>query len=195
MGWWTRAPGDGAFWDRLARAGPDAAAAVRAAVEASDAEAPGPIGVRELHADLLGPVDRLLARLMAEDPASPEGAELLGFRERLHAAAAEAARVLDLYERVGAHATGFIEIENDFLFDSARDLFAIGYNVSELRRDASFYDLLASEARLASFVGIADGELPQAHWFALGRQLTTSPAGPVLLSWSGSMFEYLCRSW
>ena len=83
------------------------------------------------------------------------------------------------------------EIDTSFLFDPTRDLLTIGFNVSELRRDTSFYDLLASEARLASFVGIADGELPQEHWFALGRQLTSSAGGPLLLSWSGSMFEYL----
>ena len=71
------------------------------------------------------------------------------------------------------------------------DLLAIGYNVDDRRLDASFYDLLASEARLASFVGIAQGRLPQEHWFALGRLLTATRAGPVLISWSGSMFEYL----
>ena len=59
------------------------------------------------------------------------------------------------------------------------------------RRDTSYYDLLASEARLCSFVGIAQGQLPQESWFALGRLLTTAGGEPVLLSWSGSMFEYL----
>ena len=59
---------------------------------------------------------------------------------------------------------------------AARHLFAIGYNVDERRLDASFYDLLASEARLASFVAIAQGKLPQEHWFALGRLLTTPAA-------------------
>ena len=73
----------------------------------------------------------------------------------------------------------------------ARHLLAIGYNVGERRRDASYYDLLASEARLASFVAIAQGQLPQESWFALGRLLTTTGGEPVLLSWSGSMFEYL----
>ncbi len=81
--------------------------------------------------------------------------------------------------------------EYDFLFDRARHLLAIGYNVGERRRDASFYDLLASEARLSSFVGIAQGQLPQESWFALGRLLTNSNGAPTLLSWSGSMFEYL----
>jgi len=78
-----------------------------------------------------------------------------------------------------------------FLYDRARDLLAIGYNVDERRLDAGFYDLLASEARLASFVAIAQGQLPQDNWFSLGRLLTTSGGQPVLLSWTGSMFEYL----
>jgi cyclic beta-1,2-glucan synthetase len=77
------------------------------------------------------------------------------------------------------------------LYDSARDLLAIGYNVDQRQLDAGFYDLLASEARLASFVGIAQGQLPQDNWFSLGRLLTTSGGEPVLLSWTGSMFEYL----
>ncbi len=59
------------------------------------------------------------------------------------------------------------------------------------RRDSSYYDLLASEARLSTFVGIAQGQLPQESWFALGRLLTTVGGDPILLSWSGSMFEYL----
>ena len=82
-------------------------------------------------------------------------------------------------------------MEYDFLFDEARHLLAIGYNVGERRRDASYYDLLASEARLCTFVAIAQGQLPQESWFALGRLLTTAGGGPILLSWSGSMFEYL----
>ena len=72
-----------------------------------------------------------------------------------------------------------------------RHLLAIGYNVGERRRDSSYYDLLASEARLCSFVAIAQGQLPQESWFALGRLLTTAGGEPMLLSWSGSMFEYL----
>jgi cyclic beta-1,2-glucan synthetase len=82
-------------------------------------------------------------------------------------------------------------VEYDFLYDKSRRLLAIGYNVTERRRDPSFYDLLASESRLASFVAIAQGQLEQEHWFALGRLLTTSNGRPALLSWSGSMFEYL----
>jgi cellobiose phosphorylase len=79
-----------------------------------------------------------------------------------------------------------------FLYDRRRDLLSIGYNVDERRLDAGFYDLLASEARLANYVAIAQGQLPQEGWFTLGRLLTTTTRGrPVLLSWTGSMFEYL----
>ncbi len=78
-----------------------------------------------------------------------------------------------------------------FLYGAPSDLLSIGYNVEERRLDASSYDLLASEARLTSFVAIAQEQLPQESWFALGRLLTTTGGEPVLLSWSGSMFEYL----
>ncbi len=78
-----------------------------------------------------------------------------------------------------------------FLYDPARDLLSIGYDVGERRRDPSCYDLLASEARLASFLLIAQGQVPQKHWFALGRLLTSHGGAVGLISWSGSMFEYL----
>jgi cyclic beta-1,2-glucan synthetase len=83
------------------------------------------------------------------------------------------------------------EMDFSFLYDKSRNLFTIGYNVSEHRRDAGFYDLLASEARLGSYIAVADGTVPQEHWFSLGRSLTSADGGQALLSWSGSMFEYL----
>lgn len=82
-------------------------------------------------------------------------------------------------------------VSYDFLLDKATNLLRIGYNVTELRKDDSFYDLLASEVRLGIFAGIAQGQLPQASWFALSRLLTNPGGDPILLSWSGSMFEYL----
>ncbi|HYO15258.1 MAG TPA: glucoamylase family protein, partial [Thermoanaerobaculia bacterium] len=85
----------------------------------------------------------------------------------------------------------FADMEMGFLFDPARKLFSIGYRVAEGELDASFYDLLASEARLASFIAIAKGDVPAAHWFQLGRPLTSVGRGAALISWSGSMFEYL----
>ena len=83
------------------------------------------------------------------------------------------------------------EVEYDFLYDRDCHLLSIGYNVGDHRLDAGFYDLLASEARLASFIAIAYGKLPQEHWFSLGRVVTSFGGRPALLSWSGSMFEYL----
>ena len=85
----------------------------------------------------------------------------------------------------------FALVDYDFLYDETRRLLAIGFSVTEHRRDPGDYDLLASEARLASFVAIALQQLPQAHWFALGRLLTTFGSDASLVSWSGSMFEYL----
>ena len=82
-----------------------------------------------------------------------------------------------------------------FLYDRERQIFAIGYRVADAqgpgRLDPSFYDLLASEARLASFVAIAKGDVPDSHWFHLGRLLTSVDGAPTLLSWSASLFEYL----
>ena len=77
------------------------------------------------------------------------------------------------------------------LFDKHRQLFSIGYNLNEGRLDPSYYDLLASECRLASFLAIAKGDVGQEHWFRLGRALTRTPDGRALVSWSASMFEYL----
>jgi cellobiose phosphorylase len=79
----------------------------------------------------------------------------------------------------------------EFLYDGSRDLLTIGYDVTARRRDPGCYDLLASEARLASFVLIARGQLPQEHWFSLGRSLISHNGAFALISWSGSMFEYL----
>jgi cyclic beta-1,2-glucan synthetase len=87
--------------------------------------------------------------------------------------------------------TDFASIDYEFLYDANRHLLAIGYNVDDFRRDASFYDLLASEARLCNFIAIAQDQLPQESWFALGRLRTTAGGEPTLVSWSGSMFEYL----
>ncbi len=82
-----------------------------------------------------------------------------------------------------------------FLYDARRQLFTIGYRLADAeragRRDPSYYDLLASEARVASFLAIAKGDVPESHWFHLGRLVTSVRGAPVLLSWSATMFEYL----
>jgi cyclic beta-1,2-glucan synthetase len=122
----------------------------------------------------------------------PEERERCGELRRLvtEASRRATARIATI-ERLAQQCSTLAGMEYDFLFDRARQLLAIGYNVGERRRDASYYDLLASEARLCCFVAIAQGQLPQESWFALGRLLTSVEGEPILLSWSGSMFEYL----
>ena len=102
--------------------------------------------------------------------------------------AKERIRIIDwLVERCLDHSN----LEYDFLYDRSQHLLSIGYNVEDHRKDMGFYDLLGSESRLGIFVAIAQGKISQDSWFALGRQLTGAGTSPVLLSWSGSMFEYL----
>ena len=105
--------------------------------------------------------------------------------------AENAAERIHAFEEVAEKCRELADMDFGLLYDPGRELLAIGYNVSERRLDASYYDLLASEARLASFIVIAQGHFGQEHWFALGRLLTSAGSVPTLLSWSGSMFEYL----
>lgn len=95
-------------------------------------------------------------------------------------------------EAMARHLTEAMEF--GFLLDKDRKLLSIGYSVHDDRLDESCYDLLASEARLASFVAIAKGDVPTRHWFRLGRSVTTLQHRAALISWSGSMFEYLMPS-
>ena len=97
---------------------------------------------------------------------------------RAHAIAATCARLVQ-------------EMDFRFLFQEQRQLLAIGYRVDDQTLDANAYDLLASEARLASFLAIAKGDVPTRHWFRLGRTLMPLGRSVALQSWSGSMFEYL----
>ena len=94
-------------------------------------------------------------------------------------------------EVLAEKALSFSQMDMRFLYDEADHLMTIGYNVDKKERDLSSYDLLSSEARLCCFVAIAQGQLRQASWFALGRLLISNGGEPTLVSWSGSMFEYL----
>ena len=98
---------------------------------------------------------------------------------------------LETIELLAQQVSELSHMQYDFLFDKNRRLFAIGYNVTERQRDQSYYDLLASEARLSNFLAIAQQQISQESWFSLGRLLVTTEGEPTLLSWSGSMFEYL----
>ena len=81
-----------------------------------------------------------------------------------------------------------------FLLDPHRGLLSVGYQVADGKLDESCYDLLASECRLASYTAIAKGDIATRHWVRLGRPVTAAGGGAALLSWSGSMFEYLMPS-
>ena len=119
------------------------------------------------------------------------GVALAQRRADLHRSEADAAELADRAARLAGLADDLVEeMDFEFLFDRQRGLFSIGYNVTDGRLDSSFYDALASEARLASFVAIATGQIPHEHWFKLGRSLTPSGSARALLSWSASMFEY-----
>jgi cyclic beta-1,2-glucan synthetase len=96
--------------------------------------------------------------------------------------------LLDLASRCEAMAYG---MDFTFLYDAEARLFRIGYNVSTGQLDSNHYDLLATEARIASFFAIAKHDVPIEHWFALGRPVTRLKNRPAVLSWNGSMFEYL----
>ncbi|MEO6490701.1 MAG: glucoamylase family protein [Ferruginibacter sp.] len=125
------------------------------------------------------------------DNTETENQWLTRFREAITEAARRAKESILTIEQLALKCMNLSNMDYDFLFDRVQNLLSIGYNVEDHRRDGSYYDLLASEARLTTYVGIAQGKLPQESWFALGRQLTNQGTAPVLLSWSGSMFEYL----
>ena len=101
-------------------------------------------------------------------------------------------RLSDVTRRAAGLAEG---MNFAFLYDRQRQLFSIGYRLADAggpgRPDGAYYDLLASESRLASFFAIAKGDVPQSHWFHLGRLVVSVEGVPTLVSWSATMFEYL----
>ena len=99
--------------------------------------------------------------------------------------------LLDLATRAEAEVRG---MDFRLLYDGKRKLFHIGYNATQDQLDGHHYDLLASEARLASYLAIVKGDVPEAHWSTLGRPIVQVAGAPLLLSWGGTMFEYLMPS-
>ncbi|MFN3651926.1 MAG: GH36-type glycosyl hydrolase domain-containing protein [Armatimonadota bacterium] len=144
----------------------------------------------------LAHLERLYARLEL-DGVSPEQQEAartwLGeLRNAFEQCRVQRVQLLRRLSALAEQANRMVEeMSFAFLYDEARDLFAVGYNVTEARLDGFHYDLLASECRLASFVAIAKREVPQKHWFRMGRALTSAGGERALVSWSGTMFEYL----
>jgi cyclic beta-1,2-glucan glucanotransferase len=147
-----------------------------------------------------------IARALASERGDEAGAEMLFWAEATLASieshrrdlsqSADAARSLErrLAELESTARATADAMEFGFLLDPERKLLSIGYRVADGNLDPSCYDLLASEARLASFVAIAKGDVPPRHWFRLGRAVTPIGRGAALVSWSGSMFEYLMPS-
>ncbi len=132
-------------------------------------------------------IDALLKKVTVE----ADAVWLRQLSQSITVASSHATERIKTIEQLASDCLEFGDADFSFLFDKSRDLFAIGYNVGDQRLDNSFYDLLASESRLASYVMIAQGQVSQKHWFALGRTLTSTGGATTLLSWSGSMFEYL----
>ena len=127
---------------------------------------------------------------------APGGEDIHSRRpEELTAAATEAQALLGRLKDIEQRAESYLqEMDFAFLFDVQRRVFYIGYNVETARLDNNHYDLLASEARIASLVAIAKNDVPSSHWLYLGRALTEVDGTRCLLSWSATMFEYLMPS-
>jgi len=143
--------------------------------------------------ELVPLIDDLIAQgESAEEPAAQDSLALLKrIRARVETSAANAVERITSIEQLAEQCRSLAQMDVSFLYDASSELFTIGYNVDSQRSDVSYYDLLGSEARAGSFVAIAQGQVSQEHWFALGRLLTSAGGAPALLSWSGSMFEYL----
>ena len=113
----------------------------------------------------------------------------------LDEAQSNAQALLEKYQAIADRAEHFfLTMDFGFLYSPQRGVFHIGYNVDAERPDDNYYDLLASEVRLASLIAIAKGDVPERHWLHLGRPLTELKGMRALLSWSGTMFEYLMPS-
>jgi cyclic beta-1,2-glucan synthetase len=135
---------------------------------------------------------RIAAALPSLPPDSPLAASAASLRfllleaaERLKQLKADIATVAAEAER---HANA---MHYDFLFVESRQLLSIGYDGTTNELHSACYDLLASEARIASFIAVANGDIPQQSWFRLDRSHILVNGHPALLSWTGTMFEYM----
>jgi cyclic beta-1,2-glucan synthetase len=138
-------------------------------------------------------LDQLRSLLDEEnDPTGEANTWCTRLAEKLDSAQEAAENLLNDYQHLAAQAEAdFQGMDFDFLFDPQRQVFHIGYSVAAGRLDPNYYDLLASEARIASLVAIAKGDVPQSHWLHLARPIAQVNGARALLSWNGSMFEYL----
>ena len=175
---------------------------MRRAVETLRRE-PETASIRAFNLTVLAADIRKLAKSLDEEIGSADSGDVALWAERLEKACeahlADAhmeeggasrlrARLVALRERARKFA---FEMDFSFLMRQDRKLLSIGYRVEEHQLDEACYDLLASEARLTSLFAIAKGDLPTEHWFRLGRPIAAIGFSGALMSWSGSMFEYL----
>jgi hypothetical protein len=117
---------------------------------------------------------------------------LAAIRRALSADDASKADLSDRLLKIANECDRFVSAMNfDILVDRRRKLLSVGYDVTGRKLAKSCYDLLASEARIATFIAVAKGQAPQESWFRLGRQHTVCEGQTVLISWTGTMFEYL----
>ena len=142
----------------------------------------------------------LLSERASPPPPDPAADQDLGealawcthLAEALQSARLAAGSLLIGYRRLSERCQALVQaMDFGFLFDRRRQVFHIGFNLEAGKLDDNHYDLLASEARLASLVAIAKRDVPLSHWLHLGRPLTRLDGSLALLSWSGTMFEYL----
>ena len=147
--------------------------------------------------ELAGRVDRVGRELEAIEAQVPQGSTrdraiqaLRDLRDQVRSSIAPELR--DRCEKLSRRSDDFGNNMNfRFLYKDDRHLFSIGMNMVVGRLDASCYDLMASEACLSSFLAISRGDAPRRHWFQLGRPFIEAADQIGLLSWGGSMFEYL----
>jgi cyclic beta-1,2-glucan synthetase len=142
---------------------------------------------------LCNALDQKISRMLAEGDSTVEVRSALQLlRSALARTSSISKSVATRLERLAARADALVKsMDFKFCFDSKKKLLYTGYNVEESRFTPSHYDLLASEARASVFAAIAKGDIPQESWMALERRFTTYENEHVLLSWTGTMFEYL----
>jgi len=189
--WILLAPEMPGMWDTGDEEQQGRLARLREALRYLD-EIPTLVEVARLEQKLVPLIEKIMADTPLADDVLRESHEwFLKLRDAIKDAGTRSAERIKAIDYIVLRCNEISSIEYEFLYDKSTDLLSIGYNVSEHKVDQGCYDLLASEARFCSFVAIAQGRMPQDHWFRLGRMIAKSGGDPVLVSWGGSMFEYL----
>jgi cyclic beta-1,2-glucan synthetase len=191
-------------FDALSIARNDRAARFALLLDDIETQLNGPQTLHALSASLTRLADKAagMARDMIPVQFDDSAPDLVFWIEAFRKTVAEHARerfadhtLKDRLQRLAADAREMaLAMDFAFLLDPERKLLSIGYSLADDSLDPSCYDLLASEARLASLFAIAKGDVETRHWFRLGRAATPLANASALISWSGSMFEYLMPS-